>query len=163
MFRNTEDAKFSSFMVQIIKLFATDRRLLETRGNLIIRQLCLSLSAERIYRTLADCLDRDEDVEFTSIMVQNLNNNLITAPELADLRKRLRNLDSRVRCSRIHWRCATDKWGRTGKRSLLLFSGPGAIMLWLLSHCAFWPKLTNRPTTCCRFCEVWFLALERQD
>jgi vacuole morphology and inheritance protein 14 len=28
-------------------------------------------------------------------MVQNLNNNLITAPELADLRKRLRNLDSR--------------------------------------------------------------------
>ena len=95
MFKNTEDAKFSSFMVQIIKLFATDRRLLETRGNLIIRQLCLSLSAERIYRTLADCLDRDEDVEFASIMVQNLNNNLITAPELADLRKRLRNLDSK--------------------------------------------------------------------
>ena len=30
-------------------------------------------------------------------MVQNLNNNLITAPELADLRKRLRNLESRVR------------------------------------------------------------------
>jgi vacuole morphology and inheritance protein 14 len=28
-------------------------------------------------------------------MVQNLNNNLITAPELADLRRRLRNLDSR--------------------------------------------------------------------
>lgn len=29
-------------------------------------------------------------------MVQNLNNNLITAPELADLRKRLRNLETRV-------------------------------------------------------------------
>jgi hypothetical protein len=29
-------------------------------------------------------------------MVQNLNNNLITAPELSELRKRLRNLDSRV-------------------------------------------------------------------
>lgn len=37
-----------------------------------------------------------QDLEFASIMVQNLNNNLITAPELADLRKRLRNLDSRV-------------------------------------------------------------------
>ncbi|KIW05480.1 uncharacterized protein PV09_03364 [Verruconis gallopava] len=95
MFRNTDEAKFSSFMVHLIKLFATDRRLLETRGNLIIRQLCLSLSAERIYRTLADCLERDEDVEFASIMVQNLNNNLITAPELADLRKRLRNLDNK--------------------------------------------------------------------
>ena len=29
-------------------------------------------------------------------MVQNLNNNLITAPELSGLRKRLRNLDSKV-------------------------------------------------------------------
>lgn len=28
-------------------------------------------------------------------MVQNLNNNLMTAPELADLRKRLRNLETR--------------------------------------------------------------------
>jgi vacuole morphology and inheritance protein 14 len=36
-----------------------------------------------------------QDIEFASIMVQNLNNNLITAPELADLRRRLRNLDSR--------------------------------------------------------------------
>ena len=37
-----------------------------------------------------------QDVEFASIMVQNLNNNLITAPELADLRKRLRNLETKV-------------------------------------------------------------------
>ena len=84
-------------MVNLLKLFCTDRKLLETRGNLIIRQLCVSLSAERIYRTMADCLERDEDVEFASIMVQNLNNNLITAPELADLRKRLRNLDGASR------------------------------------------------------------------
>jgi len=60
MFRNTDDSKFSSFMVNLIKLFGTDRRLLETRGNLIIRQLCMSLSAERIYRTLAECLEKDE-------------------------------------------------------------------------------------------------------
>ncbi|KAI7515788.1 hypothetical protein KC319_g23298, partial [Hortaea werneckii] len=48
---------------------------------------------------MADCLERDSyddgDLEFAAIMVQNLNNNLITAPELQDLRKRLRNLDSR--------------------------------------------------------------------
>ena len=44
---------------------------------------------------MADCLAKDEDVEFASIMVQNLNNNLITAPELADLRRRLRNLDNK--------------------------------------------------------------------
>ncbi|GAM86531.1 hypothetical protein ANO11243_045450 [Dothideomycetidae sp. 11243] len=93
--RNSEDSYFSVFMVSLLKLFCTDRRLLETRGNLIIRQLCLNLSPERIYRTMADCLEKDEDIEFASIMVQNLNNNLITAPELADLRKRLRNLESR--------------------------------------------------------------------
>ncbi|KAK5168936.1 uncharacterized protein LTR77_006245 [Saxophila tyrrhenica] len=95
--KSSDDSYFSSFMVNLLKLFATDRRLLETRGNLIIRQLCLSLSAEKIYRTMADCLEREEgsDIDFASIMVQNLNNNLITAPELADLRKRLRNLDSR--------------------------------------------------------------------
>ncbi|KAK4990366.1 hypothetical protein LTR50_002540 [Elasticomyces elasticus] len=94
--KNSDDSYFASFMVNLLKLFCTDRRLLETRGNLIIRQLCLNLSAERIYRTLADCLEKDEDMEFASIMVQNLNNNLITAPELSELRKRLRNLETRV-------------------------------------------------------------------
>jgi vacuole morphology and inheritance protein 14 len=94
--RNSGDDYFSSFMENLLQLFSTDRKLLETRGNLIIRQLCVSLSAERIYRTLADCIEKEEDVEFASIMVQNLNNNLITAPELSELRKRLRNLETKV-------------------------------------------------------------------
>lgn len=94
--RNSDDGYFSSFMVSLLQLFSTDRKLLETRGNLIIRQLCKNLSAERIYRSLADCIEKEEDIEFASIMVQILNNNLITAPELADLRKRLRNLETRV-------------------------------------------------------------------
>ena len=94
--RNSGDDYFTSFMENLLQLFSTDRKLLETRGNLIIRQLCVSLSPERIYRTLADCIEKEEDVEFASIMVQNLNNNLITAPELAELRKRLRNLETKV-------------------------------------------------------------------
>jgi vacuole morphology and inheritance protein 14 len=94
--RNSGDDYFTSFMENLLQLFSTDRKLLEMRGNLIIRQLCLSLSAERIYRTLADCIEKEEDLEFASIMVQNLNNNLITAPELAELRKRLRNLETKV-------------------------------------------------------------------
>lgn len=94
--RNSEDDYFTSFMVNLLQLFSTDRKLLETRGNLIIRQLCISLSPERIYRTLADCIEKEEDVEFASIMVQNLNNNLITAPQLAEVRRRLRNLETKV-------------------------------------------------------------------
>ena len=93
--KNSEDSYFTSFMASLLQLFCTDRKLLETRGNLIIRQLCVNLSPERIYRTLAETLEKDEDVEFASIMVQNLNNNLITAPELSDLRKRLRSLDAK--------------------------------------------------------------------
>jgi vacuole morphology and inheritance protein 14 len=92
---NSDDSYFASFMVALLQLFSTDRKLLEIRGNLIIRQLCINLQPERIFRTMADCIEKDEDVEFASIMVQNLNNNLITAPELAELRKRLRNPESR--------------------------------------------------------------------
>jgi len=93
--KNSEDNYFSSFMVALLQLFSTDRKLLEIRGNLIIRQLCINLRPERIYRTFAETIEKDEDIEFSSIMVQNLNNNLITAPELAELRKRLRNLDTK--------------------------------------------------------------------
>lgn len=58
--RNSEDSYFASFMVNLLQLFSTDRSLLEVRGNLIIRQLCMNLSPERIYRTLADCLEKEE-------------------------------------------------------------------------------------------------------
>lgn len=94
--KDSGEDKFTQFMENLLQLFSTDRKLLETRGNLIIRQLCVNLSAERIYRTLAHCIEKEEDVEFASIMVQNLNNNLITAPELAELRKRLRSLETKV-------------------------------------------------------------------
>lgn len=58
--RNSDDSYFTSFMVNLLQLFSTDRKLLEIRGNLIIRQLALNLSPERIYRTLADCLEKEE-------------------------------------------------------------------------------------------------------
>ncbi|KAF9439117.1 hypothetical protein BGZ76_011355 [Entomortierella beljakovae] len=92
---HSDDAYFYNFMLNMLSLFSTDRRLLENRGNVIIRQLCLSLNPERIYRTLAEILEKDEDLEFANMMVQNLNIILITAPELSELRKRLRNSDNR--------------------------------------------------------------------
>lgn len=87
---SSDDSYFSFFMTNLVQLFSTDRRLLETRGNLIIRQLCVSLNPERIYRALAEILEKDEDKEFACIMVQNLGSNLIIAPEMAELRQRLR-------------------------------------------------------------------------
>ncbi|KAF9586285.1 hypothetical protein BGW38_007416 [Lunasporangiospora selenospora] len=92
---HSDDTYFTNFMINLLSLFSTDRRLLENRGSVIIRQLCVSLNSERIYRTLAEILEKDEDLEFANTMVQNLNIILITAPELADLRKRLKTVDSR--------------------------------------------------------------------
>ncbi|KAL7423040.1 hypothetical protein Q5752_002339 [Cryptotrichosporon argae] len=92
---SSEDAYFTSFMVNVLELFSTDRRLLETRGSLIIRQLCLHLNAEKIFRTLAEILEKDDDLEFASMMVVKLNMILITSPELADFRRRLTNLESK--------------------------------------------------------------------
>lgn len=89
----SEDAYFHSFMADLLSLFSTDRRLLETRGSLIIRQLCVSLNTDRIFRTLAEILEKDEDLEFASIMVQTLNIILLTSPELSEFRRRLKNLD----------------------------------------------------------------------
>lgn len=47
-------------MMNLLELFSTDRRLLETRGSLIIRQLCLNLNTERIYRKFAEILEKEE-------------------------------------------------------------------------------------------------------
>lgn len=113
---SSEEEYFPSFMMSLLSLFSTDRRLLETRGSLIIRQLCSSLNTERIYRTFAEILEKDEvsdvssvhglaltsrladeqDLEFASIMVQNLNLIMITSPELSEFRKRLKTLESKV-------------------------------------------------------------------
>jgi vacuole morphology and inheritance protein 14 len=93
---SSEESYFKAFMVNLLDLFSTDKRLLETRGSLIIRQLCLSLNTERIYRTLAEILEKEEDLEFASDMVQKLNLILITCPELAESRRRLKMLETRV-------------------------------------------------------------------
>ncbi|CAE6387846.1 unnamed protein product [Rhizoctonia solani] len=92
---SSEEGYFKAFVINLLELFSTDKGLLDNRGSLIIRQLCMSLNTERIYRTFAEILEREEDLEFASVMAQKLNIILITSPELSDFRKRLKNLESR--------------------------------------------------------------------
>ncbi|KZS98079.1 ARM repeat-containing protein [Sistotremastrum niveocremeum HHB9708] len=92
---SSEESYFKSFMMNLLELFCTDKRLLETRGSLIIRHLCLCLNTERIYRAFAEILEKEEDLEFASLIVQKLNIILITSPELVDLRRRLKSLETR--------------------------------------------------------------------
>ncbi|CAL1700422.1 unnamed protein product [Somion occarium] len=92
---SSEESYFKAFMMNLLELFNTDRELLNNRGSLIIRQLCLNLTTERIYRTFAEILEKEEDLDFASTMVQKLNLILITSPELAEFRRRLKSLETR--------------------------------------------------------------------
>ena len=60
------------------------------------RQLCMLLSAEDIYRSLAELLLQESNLKFARLMVETLNTILLTTSELFELRSRLRNLGSQV-------------------------------------------------------------------
>ena len=60
------------------------------------RQLCMLLSAEDIYRSLAELLLQESNLKFARLMVETLNTILLTTSELFELRNRLRNLSSQV-------------------------------------------------------------------
>ncbi|KFP68110.1 Protein VAC14, partial [Cariama cristata] len=78
----TMNSYFYKFMINLLKRFSSERKLLETRGAFIIRQLCLLLNAENIFHSMADILLREEDLKFASTMVHTLNTILLTSSEL---------------------------------------------------------------------------------
>lgn len=84
--------KYREFLESLLKLFIDDKLFLDHRGTLIIRQLCVLLNAEFIYRTFAEILCEKVDNKFASLMVRTLNMILFTTSELFDLRKSLRNI-----------------------------------------------------------------------
>ncbi|KAF3613914.1 Protein VAC14 -like protein [Capsicum annuum] len=81
---------FRQLVVFLVHNFQLDHSLLEKRGALIIRRLCVLLDAERVYRELSSILEGESDLDFASIMVQALNLILLTASELSDLRDLLK-------------------------------------------------------------------------
>lgn len=87
---------FTKFIVNLLRVFSTDRHLLEERGAFIIRELCVLLSAEDIYKTLAKILLEEPNLNFACTMIQTLNVILLTSSELFDLRNKLKDLDSVV-------------------------------------------------------------------
>lgn len=91
---------FTKFMINLLKIFSSDRQLLEDRGPFIIRHLCLLLNAQNIYCAFADILQQEkEDLRFASLMVNNLNMILLTSSELFDLREKLKDLHNEDNCN----------------------------------------------------------------
>ena len=93
---NIRDEKHFEMVIRsVLMLFKDNRRLLETRGSLIVRRLCVLLNAKSVYLTMAGIIssfDISGDVmtlEFVATMVHTLNLILLTASELNNLRKLL--------------------------------------------------------------------------
>ncbi|KAG2261673.1 hypothetical protein Bca52824_068752 [Brassica carinata] len=81
---------FRHLIVFLIHNFRADSSLLERRGALIVRRLCVLLDAERVYRELSTILEGEDNLDFASTMVQALNLILLTSSELSKLRNILR-------------------------------------------------------------------------
>ncbi|XP_017477393.1 PREDICTED: protein VAC14 homolog [Rhagoletis zephyria] len=82
---------YRKFLLSLINLFGEEKKFLDNRASLIIRQLCVLLNAEYIYRTFAEIID-EEVIKFASTMVRLLNMILLTSPELFELRNSLRDI-----------------------------------------------------------------------
>ncbi|KAL0372752.1 UNVERIFIED_CONTAM: protein VAC14 [Sesamum calycinum] len=85
-----DEKHFHQLTVYLVQNFRVDNSLLEKRGALIIRRLCVLLDAETVYRKLSAILQEESDLDFASIMVQALNLILLTSYELANLRDLLK-------------------------------------------------------------------------
>ncbi|KAJ7283107.1 hypothetical protein O6H91_Y347400 [Diphasiastrum complanatum] len=81
---------FHDLMLILVQRFKMDPIILEKRGALALRRLCVLLGAERVYREIATILEGEVDLEFARTMVQALNSILLTASELADQRALLK-------------------------------------------------------------------------
>ncbi|XP_077236032.1 protein VAC14 homolog isoform X2 [Tasmannia lanceolata] len=77
-------SNFRHLVVFLVHNFRIEPSLLEKRGALIIRRLCVLLDAERVYRELSTILEGEADLDFASIMALNLI--LLTSSELTELR-----------------------------------------------------------------------------
>ncbi|QLQ80809.1 hypothetical protein HG537_0E01640 [Torulaspora globosa] len=90
---DSNDNYIKKFLQDLLALFNRDARLLKARANFIMRQLCARLSPERIYRVISPILDSCDDRVFVRMMIQILSTNLVTAPVVEPLRRKLRNGD----------------------------------------------------------------------
>lgn len=107
----TNQEFFKDFMIKLVKFLENEgmdekssqqrtgsqnQSLSRNRIEFIIRRLCVSLSSEKIYKTLSEVLISYEgrNLDFLNVMIVTLNNILLTTQELTTFRKKLKNLDA---------------------------------------------------------------------
>jgi len=80
---------FQVMSQRLLRLFASDRQMLESRGRLMIRQLCGHLDPRRLYMTVARSIQGESDLEFAQQLVQTFSWILLTSVETKSLREEL--------------------------------------------------------------------------
>lgn len=89
----TKNQQYRKLLLSLLNLFSEEKAFLENKGGLIIRQLCVLLNPELVFRTFADIImDETANIKFASTMVRTLNLILLTSSELFELRTTLRNI-----------------------------------------------------------------------
>lgn len=84
--------RLDALLRHVVRRLGRDASLLDNRGALIVRQLCLHVSPERVLRRMASILQTEPDLDFAAVMIDTLNLILLTAPELTSARRKLRGL-----------------------------------------------------------------------
>jgi len=71
LLRGRNDAKHFKLVINaILKLFASDRMLLESRGSLVIRKLCVLLDAESVYMLCASILSSSCESSSGDVLIE---------------------------------------------------------------------------------------------
>lgn len=89
----TKNMQYRKLLLSLLNLFSEEKTFLDNKGALIIRQLCVLLNPELIFRTFSEIImDEMTNIKFASKMVRTLNLILLTSSELFELRSSLRNI-----------------------------------------------------------------------
>jgi len=80
---------FSLVTQRLLQLFAEKRWILETRGRLMIRQLCAHLDPRHLFVAVARAIKQEKNLELRHQLVQTFNWILLTATETKSLRQEL--------------------------------------------------------------------------
>eukprot|EP00439_Symbiodinium_sp_Y106_P001684 s6808_g1.t1 len=78
---------FTVIVHRLLREFSTHQEMLESRGRLMIRQVCGYLDPQRLYVTVARAIQQEKDRAFAQKLVQTFSWILLTAVETRGLRE----------------------------------------------------------------------------
>ncbi|XP_018014216.1 protein VAC14 homolog [Hyalella azteca] len=85
----------------LMEAFGSDRQLLDERGQLILRQLCVLLSPTQVFVRISKLLQKGiktQNADFHNMMAHTMATILITSKELFPMRLQLRKLETKEWC-----------------------------------------------------------------